>query len=179
MLRASGCSVARQIEAGVTISLAELNALPPAEAAKVLAECCGSSQWVEEMAARRPFKSKEAALGAANEVCALLDTDDWLEAFAHHPRIGERGSALSAREQSGMDETRDATREQLAAVNRDYERRFGFIYIVCATGKTGDEMLALARQRIKNDRDTEMRAAAAEQKTITQSRLNKLLAEAS
>ena len=186
--RASGCSVARQIETGVTISLAELNALPPPEAAKVFAECCGSSRWVEEMSARRPFESREAALGAANDVCALLDTDDWLEAFAHHPRIGARasdiaqgkqGSAWSAREQSGMDEARDTTREELAAINLEYERRFGFIYIVCATGKTGDEMLALARQRMKTDPEIEISIAAEEQRKITQSRLKKLLAEAS
>jgi OHCU decarboxylase len=177
--RASGCSVARQIEAGVTISLAELNALPPPEAAKVLAECCGSSRWVEEMSGRRPFESKEAALGAANDVCALLDTDDWLEAFARHPRIGERGSALSVREQSGMDEAGDTTREELAASNLEYERRFGFIYIVCATGKTGDEMLALARQRMMNDPEIEISIAAEEQRKITQSRLKTLLAEAS
>ena len=163
----------------MTISLADLNAMPPAEAAKVLAECCGSSRWVEAISAQRPFVSREAVLVAGNEVCASLDASDWLEAFEHHPRIGERGSALSAREQSGMDEAHDTTREELAAVNRDYERRFGFIYIVFATGKTADEMLARARERMKNDPQIEISIAAEEQRKITQVRLIKLLAEAS
>lgn len=152
--------------------------MPHDEAAKLFAECCGSSRWVEAMSARRPFGSKEAVLVAATDVCQSLDANDWLEAFAHHPTIGERGSALSAREQSGIDGASDTTRAELAAVNRDYEKRFGFIYIVCATGKTADDMLALARERIGNDRDTEIKVASEEQKKIIHLRLEKLLVEA-
>ncbi|HEY0084088.1 MAG TPA: 2-oxo-4-hydroxy-4-carboxy-5-ureidoimidazoline decarboxylase, partial [Pyrinomonadaceae bacterium] len=111
---------------------------------------------------------------------------DWLEAFAAHPRIGGRGTAAeraqppqaacwSEQEQSGARDAAQATLDELAAANRAYEEKFGHIYIVCATGKTADEMLALLRARLSNDADTELRNAAAEQQKITMLRLEKLL----
>lgn len=170
----------------MTVSVAELDAMPPAQAAELLAECCGSSRWVTEMSARRPFGSQEAVFAAADEICRSLSARDWLEAFARHPRIGEqsgaipqgeRGGEWSAGEQSGVAGARDTVREELAAANRDYERRFGYIYIVCATGKTAEEMLALARERLINDPKRELGVAAEEQRKIARLRLEKMLSK--
>jgi 2-oxo-4-hydroxy-4-carboxy-5-ureidoimidazoline decarboxylase len=167
------------------MNLAELNAAPRAKAAEVFTACCGSSRWVSRMISRRPFASLADLLLAANEVWASLDREDWLEAFAHHPRIGERTAALaqnergaqwSSSEQSAVTLAPEAIREQQQSVNAAYERRFGYIYIVCATGKTPDEMLAIARQRLSNDPETEIEVAAEEQRKIMGLRLEKLLA---
>lgn len=121
---------------------------------------------------------------AADEIWRALAPADWLEAFSHHPRIGERKSALSqsaratawaAGEQSAVDQANDDTRAALAEANREYEDRFGYIYIVCATGKSAEEMVTLARERLRNDPDVELRLAAEEQRKITRIRLEKLL----
>lgn len=166
------------------VSIAEMNAMPDDRAVELLAECCGASRWVSGMVARRPLASRNAMLSAADDVYGSLTSIDWLEAFAHHPRIGERtgavaqgarGSAWSTGEQSGVDRARGDVRDELAAANRVYEQRFGYIYIVCATGKTAEEMLALARARLHNDPDTEIRVAAEEQRKIMRLRLEKLL----
>jgi len=123
-------------------------------------------------------------LSAADEIWRSLDPADWREAFSHHPRIGEqksavplsdRGSAWAAGEQSGVERARADVRADLAAANRDYEQRIGYTYIVFATGKSAEEMLALARERLKNHPDAEIRTAAEEQRKITRLRLNKLL----
>ena len=128
------------------------------------------------MIERRPFGSRDAAFDAADEIWKSLDRSDWLEAFAHHPRIGEQTkNSTAAREQSGVKSADDDTRAQLAQVNRDYEQRFGYIYIVCATGKSAEEMLAIARDRLNNDPATEIAVAAEEQRKITRLRLAKLL----
>jgi OHCU decarboxylase len=165
------------------VTLAELNALPPAEAETRLRACCGSSRWARELAARRPFADAEALLAAADAVWWSLDPADWDEAFRAHPRIGERkaapsqgaqAAAWSAQEQSAAADAGDVA-AALAAGNRAYEERFGRIYIVCATGKTAAEMLAILRARLANDPATELRAAAAEQAKITRLRLEKLL----
>ena len=162
----------------------ELDTLPREEAARALTACCGSSRWVGAMLARRPFASADALLTAADEVWRSLNASDWLEAFSHHPRIGERASATpqserarswSAGEQSSVATTDERARSELAEINREYEQRFGFIYIVCATGKSPSELLEIARQRLHNDRDTELRVAAEEQRKITRLRLEKLL----
>jgi 2-oxo-4-hydroxy-4-carboxy-5-ureidoimidazoline decarboxylase len=160
-----------------TLSVAELDELPAAPAAEALRECCGSARWVAEMVARRPYHTLDAVLAEAEEVWWSLDPDDWLEAFAHHPRIGDRATGEPAREQAGMDHAGDAVRAAMAEANDEYERRFGHIYIVCATGKSADEMLALARARLTNDPDAELRVAAEEQLKITRLRLAKLLEE--
>jgi 2-oxo-4-hydroxy-4-carboxy-5-ureidoimidazoline decarboxylase len=168
----------------VKVSVAEINAMPDEKASQILAECCGASRWVAGMLARRPFKSRAAVLSTADEIWRSLDPADWREAFSHHPRIGERksavsqserGSAWAAGEQSGVEHAHDDVRKALAVANREYEQRFGYMYIVFATGKSAEEMLALARQRLQNDPDVELRTAAEEQRKITRLRLDKLL----
>lgn len=152
--------------------------MPESQAADLLRECCGSSRWVAGMVARRPFGSREAVLDAADEIARSLDASDWREAFANHPRIGEQTrSSWAAQEQSGASGATAAVRQALADVNRDYEQRFGYIYIVCATGKSAEEMLTIAQGRLRNDPDTELRVAGEEQRKITQLRLQKLLEE--
>jgi len=181
---ACGCSVALPAEADVKVSVAELNVMAELQAKTLLAECCGASRWVSRMLARRPFKSRTALLSTADEIWRSLDSGDWREAFSHHPRIGERKSAMpptarenawASREQSGVEGADDDLRADLAAANREYEQRFGYIYIVFATGKSAERMLALARDRLRNDPDIELRVAAEEQRKITRARLKKLL----
>jgi 2-oxo-4-hydroxy-4-carboxy-5-ureidoimidazoline decarboxylase len=137
------------------------------------------------MEARRPFADTNALLASADEVWAGLGPADWKEAFAHHPRIGdkqalrERFAATrqwAAGEQAGVSGASEAALDALAEGNRDYESRFGHIFIVCATGKTAEEMLALLRERLGNDPEIEERIAAGEQAKITRIRLEKLLA---
>ena len=141
-----------------------------------LLRCCGSQLWAERMIQARPFRTPEELFAAADQVWWELSQEDWLEAFRHHPRIGEQTkNSVAAREQSGVKTADDAVRAQLAQVNRDYEQRFGYIYIVCATGKSAEEMLAIARNRLNNDPATELAVAAEEQRKITQLRLAKLL----
>jgi OHCU decarboxylase len=161
-----------------------LNGLPREEAEGELLKCCGSSRWARGVAARRPFASAEDLMNAADEVWRGLGASDWLEAFSRHPKIGERKAAAgqtrqerawSAGEQSGMSEADDAAREELARLNRVYAEKFGYIFIVCATGKRPAEMLALLRGRLDNDAETEIRVAAEEQRRITRLRLQKLL----
>ena len=133
------------------------------------------------MLARRPFGGRDDLLKAAREEWLALSPDDWLEAFSHHPKIGDRASLAarfpathhwSSNEQSGVGGASDAVLDALARANEDYARRFGFIFIVCATGKTAEEMLALLRARIGNDVETEIRIAAEEQAEITAIRLS-------
>jgi OHCU decarboxylase len=168
----------------VKVIVADLDAMPEERATMALAECCGSSRWVSAMVARRPFRSRDAVLSAADQVWGSLSPADWLEAFSHHPRIGERksavqqsdrGTAWAAGEQSGVEQASEDVRVALASANREYEQRFGYIYIVFATGKSAVEMLAVARGRLRNDPDVEIRIAAEEQRKITRLRLDKLL----
>jgi 2-oxo-4-hydroxy-4-carboxy-5-ureidoimidazoline decarboxylase len=133
------------------------------------------------MLARRPFASQAALLHAARDEWFALDEADWLEAFSHHPRIGDRASLearfpathdLSSKEQSSVAAARAEVIEGLARDNETYFDRFGFIFIVCATGKSAEEMLKLLRDRLNNDRATELRIAAEEQAKITALRLS-------
>jgi 2-oxo-4-hydroxy-4-carboxy-5-ureidoimidazoline decarboxylase len=167
------------------VTLDELNRLPRDEAAAALQGCCGSPRWAREMEMRRPFADGAGVLAAADEVWWALDPADWDDAFAAHPRIGERkaapaqgaqAAAWSAQEQSGAASAGEDVAAALAEGNREYERRFGRIYIVCATGKTAGEMLGILRSRLGNDPDAELRVAAGEQAKITRLRLEKLLA---
>ena len=138
-----------------------------------LRRVCGSGEWARRMLAARPV---DDAFRASDEVWASLGRGDWLEAFDAHPRIGEKkGGAWSAQEQSGTSESTDETMTAMASANREYEQRFGYKYIVCATGRSGDEMLAMAWQRLNNDPETELRVAAEEQRRIMQLRLMKLV----
>ena len=149
----------------------------------MLARACGSARWVDRMLARRPFGSGDAMLAAARDEWWALGPDDWKDAFRHHPKIGDRASlearfpethSLSSREQAGVAGAAGDVLDALAEGNRAYEERFGYIFIVCATGKTAAEMLALLRARLGNDPDTEIRIAAREQAAIAALRLSAL-----
>lgn len=148
----------------------------------MLGRCCGSSRWVEGMMARRPFGSTLALLGAARVVWSALDEDDWIDAFAHHPQIGERnhaaGSAdtreMSQREQAGAADADPGIRLALDDANREYALKFGYIFIVCAAGRSAESMLADLRRRLQNDPATEIQIAAEEQARITALRLQAL-----
>ena len=166
------------------MTLDDLNTIPPARATELFTACCGSSSWVSQLVARRPFQSLDAVLSAADEVWSSLAKEDWLEAFAHHPRIGETTSRVaqtdrarewSAAEQSGATRAAESVAQAQRDLNAQYERRFGYIYIVSATGKAPTEMLALVRDRLSNDPVTELKVAAEEQRKITRLRLKKLL----
>jgi 2-oxo-4-hydroxy-4-carboxy-5-ureidoimidazoline decarboxylase len=160
-----------------------LDRASPQEARRLLTTCCGSSAWVERMLHRRPFGSEERLANAAREAWADLTQTDWLEAFSHHPKIGDRASLakrfpatahLSAQEQSGVDNASAQVLDDLGAGNRAYQEKFGYIFIVCATGKNAAEMARLLRDRMHNDADTEIRVAAEEQRKITELRLRSL-----
>lgn len=159
---------------------AYLNSLPMPAARAALGRCCGARRWVEAMVAARPFASDAELLAAAERVWWGLGRTDWLEAFAAHPRIGDRGrgGALTdwaRREQAGADGAAGATLAALAQGNLTYEGRFGHVFLISATGKTADEMLGALRGRLANDPATELRVAAGEQAKITRLRLDKLV----
>jgi 2-oxo-4-hydroxy-4-carboxy-5-ureidoimidazoline decarboxylase len=165
--------------------VARLNALPELEARQLLERCCGARRWVDGMLMRRPFESAEALYAAAEEAWQPLGEADFLEAFSHHPEIGENldelrrrfgaTAALSQVEQAGAAQASVATLAALRAQNRAYRKRFGFSFIVCATGKSAPEMLARLEQRLPNERAAELAIAAAEQTKITRLRLEKLV----
>jgi 2-oxo-4-hydroxy-4-carboxy-5-ureidoimidazoline decarboxylase len=167
-------------------SLAErLNALSEAEARALLLRCCGSSRWAAAMIGARPFASDDAVFAAADRTWWALGPEDWLEAFAAHPRIGDRASADSrhaaTREWSREEQTAAVTADEevrtaLAAGNAEYERRFGHIFLIRATGRSADEIQAELRRRLENDPGVERREAAGEQATITRLRLERLAA---
>lgn len=153
-----------------------LNTLSPEVARAALGECCGASAWVERMAGGRPFASDAALFEAADRIWWALAPGDWLEAFARHPRIGERnGGAWSTQEQSAASSATDATRKALAQGNREYEKRFGHVFLICATGLSADQMLGELTRRLANDPARELHLAAAEQAKITRLRLEKLV----
>ncbi len=165
-------------------ALARLNALSDGEARQAFLDCCGAHAWAAQMATRRPFTSSEELLEAAERLWDELSDADWLEAFCRHPRIGQKKAPAppsaqagrwSEQEQAG---TRLASEEglvELQRANEAYEERFGYLFIVCATGKSAEEMLALLRQRLQNEPADELRIAAEEQRRITRLRLLKLL----
>ena len=168
-----------------THDVAWLNALDPDSAKRELLKCCGSRAWAEAVEQTRPYASVEQLIARANEVWWKLEAADWLEAFRSHPKIGEKKAATavaaesqqwSAQEQQGVQHGARGAIEQLSRLNRAYEEKFGFIFIVCATGKSSDEILALLETRMENDPATELPIAAAEQAKITELRLRKLLA---
>ena len=168
------------------MTLEELNHLPKPALAEALQKCCGSAAWVENMLASFPVSDAETLMDEANTAWNKLAEADWREAFSHHPKIGGDVEALRAKfaststwaegEQASVKQASQETLEALAAGNEDYERRFGYIFIVCATGKTADEMLVLLHARLPNQPENEIRIAAGEQNKITRLRLEKLLA---
>ena len=168
----------------VEAPLDRLNALTDDEAEAVLREVCGSRRWAAAVGAARPFARPADLFAAAEVAWEALGRADWCEAFASHPRIGEdqrmsggEGSDWSRDEQAGMAAVSAHTRIGLAGAQREYERRFGWPYIVCATGRTAEEMLADCGARLANDPEVEIDVAATEERKIGRLRLRKLLTE--
>jgi 2-oxo-4-hydroxy-4-carboxy-5-ureidoimidazoline decarboxylase len=161
-----------------------LDGLPPSAAGEALARCCGSRRWVEGMLAARPYGSSAALLELADRLWNQLEKADFLEAFSHHPQIGADLGELqrkfaatadwSASEQAGAGGAEHETLLALRDLNVAYLQRFGYIFIVCATGKSAAQMLELLRARIDNDPTRELQIAAGEQAKITKLRLEKL-----
>jgi OHCU decarboxylase len=166
------------------MTLAELNMLTRHQAEEELLKCCGSAAWARGVARRRPFASFDRLFEAAGEIWWRLDPADWMEAFRAHPQIGQRQSTAhtsaqaqswSAEEQSGMSRAGVGLTTDLEAANQEYLAKFGYIFIVCASGKSAVEMLALLRSRLPNSPEQEIRVAAEEQNKITRLRLEKLV----
>ena len=165
------------------MNLQQLNQMSHDQALDAFSRCCTASRWAEAMANRRPFASEEELFEAADAIWWDLDADDWLEAFAGHPRIGDIDSlrekyastkSWSEDEQSGVDSASEQVLQRLSQANDEYFDKFGYIFIVCATGKSAEEMLAILEERLPNDPDEEIQVAAGEQAKITKIRLEKL-----
>ncbi len=158
------------------------NLMPTDEALNAILPCCGSKAWARGMVNRRPLNDEGELLAASNGVWRTIDRSDWMEAFHSHPRIGEsraqqsvpaQSASWSTQEQQRMSQVPDAVRAALAGANREYEQRFGHIFIVCATGKSAPELLEILRRRLNNDAETELLEAAEQQRQITEIRLRK------
>ena len=173
-----------------THNLEWLNSLSGDEATEELLQCCGSRRWAGQMAVARPFSDPEELRGKATDIWWSLDSHDWLEAFRSHPKIGENKPTAaherkdqshsgarkwSEQEQAGVRNAKEETMGYLAQLNLKYEAKFGYIFIVCATGKSSEEMLTILRERLQNDETKELPIAAAEQAKITDLRLKKML----
>ena len=170
------------------MTIAELDAMPAEQAHVLLQSCCGAPAWVRGMLAERPFRSHDRLLAAADDVWYSLGQDDWLEAFAHHPQLGEQRAqaattdqsrAWSATEQVLVASGASDVRVALANANREYAERFGYICIICATGLGAEEILRLTRARLGNAPDMEIGIAASEQGKITRLRLERLVGQTS
>ena len=181
-----------------TDRLARFNELPADAATAELLACCRAPGWARQVAAGRPYGSVAAALLRSDELVAALSTDELAAALAGHPRIGDRavlssdtdgsgrdgspghdGSAsegTSRREQAGVAGSGESVLRELAEGNAAYERRFGHIYLACATGRSGAELLALLRQRLDNSFKKEWLVVSAELAAINRIRLQGLLA---
>jgi allantoicase len=157
------------------LRLVYLNALFDDEARRFFHAACAAAAWIESMVGFRPFADVGSVMEAAAAGFDRLEEGDWLEAFAGHPRIGERGDRVTDREQSGTSGADTALLAELAEVNRDYEDRHGFTYIVYASGKSAGELLDIARGRLGNSRDQEIGNASREQRSITETRLRRML----
>ena len=160
-----------------------LNGLTISAAQEGLAKCCAARGWVSEMLSRRPFASDDDLLAAAKEVWWSLSPESWVEAFAAHPSIGDlktlrekfaNTQKWAAHEQAGVQAASEETLQCLAVENRKYLDKFGYQFIICATGKTADEILAALERRLANNAAIELPIAAAEQLNITRLRLQKL-----
>jgi 2-oxo-4-hydroxy-4-carboxy-5-ureidoimidazoline decarboxylase len=167
------------------MKLEELNTLSEEDAFAELFKCCGSTNWANLLSAARPFRSIVQLLAASDKIWLSCTSEDALEAFSHHPKIGDlkniektfaATSAWAGGEQAGVNHADKQTLMALAKGNEDYALRFGYIFIVCASGKTASEMLGLLQARIYNDKNAELEIARAEQNKITHLRIEKLLA---
>ena len=166
------------------MNLATLNSLSNEALAEELTKCCGSSAWVQKLLDLRPFSSADDLYSKAHEAWAECSEEDGLEAFTHHPKIGSTEelakkfastSHWASSEQASVKKANQAILKRLATGNEAYEQKFGYIFIVCATGKSAEEMLALLEQRLPNIQEIEIGIAMAEQMKITIIRLEKLL----
>ncbi len=156
-----------------------LDRLPESGAREALLRCCGSRRWAERMIAARPFSDDRAVIDAADQAWRALDRADRMEAFAAHPRIGDRDvrERWSRAEQSGVGSASDAVLAELEAGNTEYEKRFGHVFLICASGLSAEEMLRALRGRLENEPEVELEIASAEQAKITRLRLERLAAE--
>lgn len=171
------------------LNLNNLNSKPDNDLREAFARCCGATDWVDGMLAQRPYISSADLHEKAKVVYRDLQTDDYLEAFTHHPKIGGDLAKLrekfattadwSGSEQASVNQASEEILKRLAAGNDAYYEKFGYIFIVCATGKTAQEMLELLEARLPNDPADEIKIAAGEQEKILEIRLNKLLNEIS
>jgi allantoicase len=164
--------------------LDRINRLPVEKVRKALLDCCGSITWAEQMISQRPFAGRSDLFETAERIWAQLDPKEWLRAIRHHPAIGsKRGNSKqsgtarkwSAGEQSVAQASSAETLAVLNAANQAYHATFGYVFLICATGKSGDEILQSLRQRLPNDPDTELRVAAEEMRKIIRLRMEKLL----
>ncbi|MEC8284435.1 MAG: 2-oxo-4-hydroxy-4-carboxy-5-ureidoimidazoline decarboxylase [SAR324 cluster bacterium] len=168
------------------MNFTDFQILPIEDAEQALLRCCGSQNWATQMAQSRPFGSLEATHKVATRIWENLEVQDWLEAFEHHPRIGDR-QALAARftstrnwsanEQAGVEVAADDILDRLASGNDKYSQRFGYVFLVCASGKSAFEMLNLLEARINNSPEEELQIAQQEQQKIMLLRLNKMFEE--
>jgi 2-oxo-4-hydroxy-4-carboxy-5-ureidoimidazoline decarboxylase len=165
------------------LTIADFNALSKDDAVAALMRCCGAKAWAEQVAAGRPYADLASVHRAAEAAWGQATREQILEAFSHHPRVGDVESlrkrfpasgAWSEGEQGGLKGAGSDVLTQLAAGNTAYEARFGFIFLICATGKTAPEMLAALNARLPHAPDAELAVAAAEQGKITRLRLEKL-----
>lgn len=168
------------------LTVDQFNQLTINEALEVLRQCCGSAQWGLRMESSRPFKNRQEICEKAATVWSQLSEADWREAFGHHPKIGDIDSlnkkfastrVWAEEEQKGSAQATLSVLQALALANQTYENRFGYIFIVCATGKKADEMLTMLESRLNNSPEVEIKVAAQEQAKITQIRLEKLIHE--
>ncbi len=166
-------------------ALSAWNVAPPHEALDAMLACCGARRWAEAMVALRPIAGIAELSAAADRIWSTMEESDWMQAFVCHPRIGERKAAYashqsvawSQQEQSSTSNAAECVLAELDAANALYEQRFGFTYIVCATGKSAEEMLTILNRRLAGTRVAELREAAEQQRQITQIRLGKWLVE--
>jgi 2-oxo-4-hydroxy-4-carboxy-5-ureidoimidazoline decarboxylase len=156
------------------LTLASFNAAPAGEAMTEMLACCASTRFARALTDGRPYPSVIAAQAAVDLVFESLTWDDVLEAMTGHPRIGARVGGQSATEQSGV---ADSSRAALIAGNAEYENRFGHVFLICATGLSGEAMLSALRERLNHTEHAERTVASAELRKITRLRVSKALAE--
>lgn len=164
------------------MNITQFNNTPYPEAHNFLLQCCASKSWASDLLSKRPFGSFQDVLEGSAAIWESMDIDDYMQAFSAHPKIGDTqkkdstvSSAMSAHEQSFVVNAEESVLDELASKNKSYHDKFGFIFLVFASGKTADEMLQILNERINNSREKELEIAAAEQLKIAQQRLTKLI----
>ena len=158
-------------------TLGSFNAAPARDAERTVLACCASGTFAKAIAGGRPYPDAAALLAAVDAAFKALNWDDIVEAMSEHPRIGDRAvrGGMSAAEQSGAAAASDAVRQGLADGNLAYEQRFGHVFLICASGLSGQEMLDQLRARLENDEEAERTVVRAELRKITRLRMTKML----